>query len=342
MLQIDLQLQNIAAILQKVRPSIVLLNEFDFDESGESVDLLQSNNLQRSKHELEPISYSHAYVAPSNTGIPSGFDLDRDGRLNCPGDALGFGHFPGQYAFILLSQYELERENIRTFQKFLWRDLPGALLPDHPDRLGQGDWYSKDELAILRLSSKNHVDVPVWVHGHQLHLLLSHPTPPVFDGPENRNGRRNHDEIRLWSDYLSGGERANYLIDDAGKSGGLHSEDLFVVLGDLNADPFDGDSYNRAISQLLDHKRIHPAVWLDKQVPRSKGGKFQKLQNPPHSGDPAEDTAAWGLRVDYVLPARELEILRSGVFWPKPDETEAAWLKPSSDHRLVWVDLKLP
>ena len=238
----DLQLQNIAAILQKIRPSIVLLNEFDFDESGESVGLLQSNYLQRSQHELKPISYPHVYVAPSNTGIQSGFDLDRDGKLNSPGDALGFGNFPGQYAFVLLSQYKLEREKIRTFQKFLWRDLPGALLPDHPDRLGQGDWYSKDELDILRLSSKNHVDVPVSIHGHRLHLLLSHPTPPVFDGPENRNGRRNHDEIRLWSDYLSGGKHTNYLIDDAGKSGGLHSEDLFVVLGDLNADPVDGDS----------------------------------------------------------------------------------------------------
>ena len=132
----DLQLQNIAAILQKVRPSIVLLNEFDFDESGESVDLLQSNYLQRSKHELEPISYSHAYVAPSNTGIPSGFDLDRDGRLDCPGDAFGFGHFPGQYAIVLLSQYELERLKIRTFQKFLWCDLPEAILPNHPNQLG--------------------------------------------------------------------------------------------------------------------------------------------------------------------------------------------------------------
>ena len=291
---------------------------------------------------MKPISYPYVYVAPSNTGIPSGFDLDRDGKLDSPGDALGFGNFPGQYAFVLLSQFELEREKIRTFQKFLWRDLPGALLPDHPDRLGQGDWYSKDELAILRLSSKNHVDVPVSVHGHRLHLLLSHPTPPVFDGPENRNGRRNHDEIRLWSDYLSGEEHANYLIDDAGKSGGLRPEDLFVVLGDLNADPVDGDSYNQAIRQLLEHVRIHPAVWLDDRVPRSEGGKFQKPRNPPHSGDPAEDTAAWGLRVDYVLPARELEILRSGVFWPNPDETEATWLKPSSDHRLVWVDLKLP
>ncbi len=131
----DLQLQNIAAILQKVRPSIVLLNEFDFDESGESVGLLQSNYLQRSQHELKPVFYPHVYVAPSNTGIQSGFDLDRDGKLDSPGDALGFGNFPGQYAFVLLSQYELEREKIRTFQKFLWRDLPGALLPDHPDVL---------------------------------------------------------------------------------------------------------------------------------------------------------------------------------------------------------------
>ena len=168
------------------------------------------------------------------------------------------------------------------------------------------------------------MDIPVGVHRHQLHLLLSHITPTVFDGPEHCNGQRNHDEIRIWSDYLSGGERASYLIDDVGKSGCLHSEDLFVVLGDLNRDPIDGDSYNQMIHQLLEHERIHPAVWLDKQVPCSEVGKFQKPQNPPHSGDPAEDTAAWGLRVDYVLPARELEILRSGVFWPNPDETEAA------------------
>ena len=92
----DLQLQNIAAMLQKIRPSIVLLNEFDFDESGESVGLLQSNYLQPSQHELKPIFCPHVYVAPSNTGIPSGFDLDRDGRLDSPGDALGFGKFSGQ------------------------------------------------------------------------------------------------------------------------------------------------------------------------------------------------------------------------------------------------------
>ena len=167
---------------------------------------------------------------------------------------------------------------------------------------------------ILRLSSKNHVDIPVGVHRHQLHLLLSHITPTVFDGPENCNGQRNHDEIRIWSDYLSGGERASYLIDDVGKSGCLHSEDLFVVLGDLNRDPIDSDSYNQMIHQLLEHERIHPAVWLDKQVPCSEVGKFQKPRNPPHRGDPDEDIAAWRLRVNYVLPARELEILRNGVF----------------------------
>ena len=34
-----------------------------------------------------------------------------------------------------------------------------------------------------------------------VHFLVSHPTPPVFDGPEDRNGPRNYDEIRFWADY---------------------------------------------------------------------------------------------------------------------------------------------
>jgi hypothetical protein len=54
-------------------------------------------------------------------------------------------------------------------------------------------------------------------------MLLHHPTPPAFDGPERRNVMRNHDEIRLWADYVGcgGTEGAAYLYDDAGTSGGI-------------------------------------------------------------------------------------------------------------------------
>ena len=84
--------------------------------------------------------------------------------------------------------------------------MPGALLPDDPSTPEPADWYSPDELDVFRLSSKSHWDVPVRLpDGRILHLLASHPTPPVFDGSEDRNGRRNHDEIRFWADYVTPG-----------------------------------------------------------------------------------------------------------------------------------------
>jgi hypothetical protein len=56
-------------------------------------------------------------------------------------------------------------------------------------------------------------------------------------------------------------------------------------------------------------------------------------------------TAAWGQRADYVLPSRTgWSVAGGGVFWPAPAEPGAAWIADraaSSDHRLVWLDLRL-
>ena len=75
----------------------------------------------------------------------------------------------------------------------------------------------------------------------------------MFDGAEDRNGTRNHDEIRFWADYV---EDASYIYDDAGVYGGLGGGARFVIAGDQNSDPLDGDSIPGAIQQLLDHRRI--------------------------------------------------------------------------------------
>jgi hypothetical protein len=45
-----------------------------------------------------------------------------------------------------------------------------------------------EELEVFRLSSKSHWDVPIVIGRKTVHFLVSHPTPPVFDGPEDRNG----------------------------------------------------------------------------------------------------------------------------------------------------------
>ena len=87
--------------------------------------------------------------------------------------------------------------------------------------------YTPEQRQRLRLSAKPHWDVPVQVGAALIHVLAAHPTPPGFDGPEDRNGKRNHDEIRLWADYIRGGTAASCLYDDDGRHGGLEVQNRF-------------------------------------------------------------------------------------------------------------------
>ena len=344
------QAGNIAEVLQRVRPDVVLLNEFDYVQGYQAVNLFRSNYLEVSQNRAAPIHYPYAFTAPSNTGIPSGFDLDRNGTVGGGNDAYGFGDFPGQYGMAVLSRYPIDRDRVRTFQNFLWRDMPGALLPDDPVTPEPGDWYSEEVLDVFRLSSKSHWDVPVRVQGRTVHVLVSHPTPPTFDGSEDRNGRRNHDEIRLWADYIRPGA-ARYLYDDAGRRGGLRPEARFVIMGDQNSDPVDGDSVDGAIDQLLDSPRVRDP--LPTSAGAVEAAAVQDGANLAHQGNPAYDTADFNdnpapgnLRVDYVLPSRRgLKVRAAGVFWPvRADPLSrltGEFPFPTSDHRLVWADLRV-
>ncbi|MEO0801988.1 MAG: 5'/3'-nucleotidase SurE [Cyanobacteria bacterium J06642_2] len=343
------QASNVAEIIQRSNPDVLLINEFDFDADGRAAELFQQNYLSVSQNGADPIEYPFVYIAPSNTGVPSGLDFDNDGTTDGPGDAFGFGFFLGQFGMVLFSKYEIDTDNVRTFQEFLWKDMPGALLPDDPATSAPADWYSEEELDVFRLSSKNHWDVPINVNGEIVHVLASHPTPPVFDGPEDRNGTRNHDEIRFWSDYVTPGANG-YIYDDAGNFGGLAEGERFVIMGDQNADPFDGDSTDNAILQILDNPLVNTDV-----TPASEGGldasDRQGNNNLTQTGDPAFDTADFGedifggpgnLRVDYVLPSSNTDIVDAGVFWPTEEDPlfrlTTDFPPSSSDHRLVFAD----
>jgi Endonuclease/Exonuclease/phosphatase family len=345
----DVQAQTVAEIIQRVRPDVLLINEFDFDAQGTAAQLFQQNYLSVAHNGADPITYPYRFVAPSNTGIPSGFDLDNSGMVGGGNDAFGFGAFPGQFGMVVYSRYPIEAKQARTFQNFLWQDMPGALLPDDPATPAPADWYSPDELDVFRLSSKSHWDLPVRIDHEVVHLLASHPTPPVFDGPEDRNGTRNFDEIRFWADYVTGGRTSRYIYDDDGRVGGLPRGASFVIVGDQNSDPLDGDSIPGAAQQLLEHPRVNVSV-----TPDSEGAVEQSaLQggaNLTHQSDPRFDTADFAdtapgnLRADYVLPSSQLLIEDAGVFWPLAADPlfrlVGTFPFPSSDHRLVWVDVR--
>jgi hypothetical protein len=334
-----------AAVLQEVRPDVVLLNEFDWDAEGLSAELFRRNFLAIAQDGRRPIDYPYAYVAGSNTGVPSGHDLDRDGAVATTpgtrawgGDAFGFGQFPGQYGFVVLSRFPILQDVIRSFRLLRWRDLPGASIP--------AGWYAAEALDVLRLSSKNHVDVPILIGDRVVHLLASHPTPPTFDGPEDRNGARNADEIRFWSLYLDAAG-AEWLTDDQGRRGGFGGQS-FVIAGDLNSDPLDGDSRHDAIRELLASPRLQGSF-----VPTGIGGveqaRLQSGANSMQQGNPAFDTADFddrnvgNLRLDYVLPSVDLPIVGGSVYWPAMSDPRfglvGTYPFPVSDHRLVWVDV---
>lgn len=314
-----------AEIVQLLRPDVLLLNEFDHDPAAAALTLFRRRYLASPQFGREPLDYPYALAVESNTGLLSPVDLDGDGMCSLPNDALGYGLFPGQYAFAVLSVYPLLSDRLRSLRRFLWRDMPNSRLP-HAH-------YPPAALPALRLSSKNHIDLPLALPDGPLHLLACHPTPPTF-GVAGVNAARNHDELRLFADYL--GPDGGYIRDDQGHAGGLPADARFVLLGDLNADPQHGESLPGAVDQLLRHPRVHPAAAAGTLVPRSAGGAA--LGRPTASAGFGS-----GLRVDYVLPARRLAVLGGGVFWPPPDtllhRLVAADL--SSDHRLVWLDLEL-
>ena len=311
-----------------VDPDVLLLTRFDFDLGLHALSAFADALGQAGS------SYPYRFALPPNSGVATGLDMDGDGRTGTARDAQGYGDFAGHGGMALLSRLPIDTRNARDFSKLLWQDLPGARLASLP----VGDQSMPGANDLQRLSSVGHWDVPVILpDGAALHLFAYHADAPAFDGPEDRNGQRNHDENMFWLRYLEGA-----LVWPPPQS-------AFVILGDANLDPSDGDGERTAIRALLEHPDIQ-----DPQ-PMSAGAAEAALAqggiNARHSGDPALDTADWrdvngpgNLRVDYVLPSRDMEVLDAGVFWPASNEDGAAILSQRdpavSWHGLVWVDVR--
>ena len=320
-----------AAVVREVRPDVMLVSGFDYDLEGRALDAFRALLAAGP----EGMDYPFAFALPVNAGVPSGLDLDGDGRTMGRGDAFGWGRFPGNGGMALLSRLPIDAEAARSFTALPWSALPGA----EPPRRADGEPFpDAARAAALRLSSRAHWQVPVILPGGgRLHLLAANPTPPLFDGSEGFNRRRNRDEVRFWSVYLDGAA----LTDDAGRTAGPPDGSL-VVLGNLNLDPLDGAGERAAMAALLGHPR------LQDPRPASAGGAAAAGTgvNGGHDGDPALDTADWrdddgpgNLRVDYVLPSAELTVAGAGVFWPAEGGPLAEAALAASDHRLVWVDV---
>lgn len=303
----DPQIAAAVRVIAHLQADVLLLTGFDHDflgvAAGEFAGRLAKAGLD----------YPHRLSPPPNTGLPTGRDLDRNGAMGEARDAQGYGRFPGQGGMLLLSRHPLGA--VRDLSGLLWADLPGNRMPaDDPAR------------DIQRLSTTGHWLVPLQLPGGgEITLGLWAATPPVFDGPEDRNGRRAGDEALVWARLLDGALP------------GHAPPETPVLMGLANLDPADGEGPRAAIAALL----AHPA--LQDPAPRGTHTRREAGQR----GDPALDTADFGpgigaLRVDYILPAAGLRVAGAGVLWPAAGDPLLADLQAASAHFPVWVDLVLP
>ncbi len=322
----DEQVQAVVGIIVHISPDVVFLNGFDYDYGNAALNAFADQLSQSTT------PYPYRFALRPNTGMDTGLDMDGDGQTGGPRDAQGYGRFSGQGGMAILSRLPISETDVQDFSALRWVDFPQAMLP----QIGGKPFPSPDAQSAQRLSTTGHWVVPVITETGPINLMGFHATPPVFDGDEDRNGKRNHDEVRFWSVYLDGALEVK--PDDA----------PFVILGDANLDPFDGDGRGQAMRDLLTHPRVQdvaPASRGAAMAARAQGGV-----NASHKGDPALDTADWddetgagNMRVDYALPSVELKITASGVFWPEAGTADAELLSVdgtlASRHHLVWIDV---
>lgn len=298
----DAQARAVAQVVAEVGPDVLVLQGVDYDHGLRGLAAL------RDVVAAEGAAYDHMFALRPNTGMATGMDLNGDGRTGGPADAQGFGYFAGQRGMAVLSRWPVVRDGVQDFGAMLWRDLPGAEMPV----AAGAPFPSEAAQEVQRLSSVGHWVMPVETPGGVLSLLVFHATPPVFDGPEDRNGLRNADEVRLWQRVLDG-------------EVGAVPEPPFVIAGVGNVDPERGEGRRAVMRGLLQDAR------LQDPGPRGADGRLATVDWPePTPGD---------LRVSYLLPSAGVTVVASGVYWPHSGR--GVDVAAASRHRLVWVDLEM-
>ena len=332
-------------------PTSCCCEEFDYDAAGASLRDFQANYLGAAAERRRARSTSAMHSSPNPTPacprVSTWITTDasaaaamRSASANSPGstawcccrgfpiDARARAHLP---------QVPVARHAGRPAARRSGHASAGGLVLAGPARSAA----AVVEVALGRAGATR-------THS-RLHLLASHPTPPAFDGPEDRNGRRNHDEIRLWNDYLTPGA-ASYLRDDAGRPAASRAS-AFIVMGDQNSDPVDGASLHDAIvgaaGQSAHRRPLRAAAAPAPSRPRAlQGGvnacaarrsalRHRRLQRSrrrqPARGLSTAVERACACAAAACSGRRSADPARAPGVGRRPP--------PSSDHRLVWIDV---
>lgn len=283
------KVQATAQVISEHAPDVLILQGFDFDDAGFAANAFAGLLAE------DGLTLPHLYAPRPNTGRPTGLDIDGDGRSYGARDAHGYGRFFGQSAIQVLSKYPIQVDKIQDFGTLLWRDVTPK------DRLAT--LIPTAAIDQLRLASVAAAAVPISVNGQTLWILTHHASPPVFDGPEDRNGYRNAAENLFWLTYLADQHSSP-------------NTDPHILAGQINIDLYRGEGQKYAVEALLKSD-----AFQDPFADWPLADRHTVVYPAPGPGP---------LRVSYILPSRGLRPIDRGLADSDLHR-----------HRLIWVDVRL-
>ena len=331
-----------AEVIARFAPDIISINELQFDIEG--IPSLGSpgapsstqpgtfdggaGNAKRLADRVAAVNAAAAFPHTAITLGNSGFTWAGP-TLGNPSFVLrGWGDWPGRFNSAILTKFPIAYDKIRVINEFAWDALPGNSIEKMKTAIGTG------VPAGFPLFEKGIVVVPVEVApGALLYMVMHHPVAPAF---EAINPYRHFDELQGLKLFLDGKLPGVEPLPAGAK---------FVLIGDLNADPEDGDSLDGGIEPILSHPALN-VFFPSGAGTKGKNGQYNTYLSGcgKDDGSTVDDpTTKFQMQLDYVLPSKTFGAAKVGeVFFPdfQAQKADFQLACKASDHRLVYVDVE--
>lgn len=340
------QVDAAAKIVARFHPDVVCLNEMQFDianvpTSGMpgaksakpgTFSTAESNATRiaaRIAAENPEAIYPYALITVGN----SGFAWSGPRPSTEPGSdwysLRGWGEYRGRFNTIVLSKFPIVTDQVRIITDVAWDAIPKNSIAQMKTDTGL------DVPAGYPVFEKSLNVIPLDIHGKTTYLVMSHPTAPAF---WSINPYRHEDELRALALFLDGQLPGVESVPQGSP---------FVLIGDLNADPEEGDSRPGAIARVLAHDRLEP--WFPEGAgTMGKNPTFNTYVSGCGKGDGSsvgDPSSRFQMQIDYILPSKEIGRAQGGaVFFPNRAESQEDFdlACRASDHMFLYVDLPNP
>lgn len=359
------QLAAAVSVIRKLKPDFLSINEIQYDLRGvPTADFRTLGKNMGLLAKLLDLKWPQTYVGfgPANTGlkakkIPGTDNYTTDTLKRELSDPVNFGVFPAEYSSGGITRFPVVKRVIE--QKLKWKEFrPDRDLSKFKD--AEGKFLNADEVELF---DKNFTDMVVKINGKEVHFILLHTVPAHDFGNEGSpNSARNADQLAFLEWYLTG--ETEFVPPANLKIQPLKPGTLFVAMGDWNVDVRNEKMPGARILKSLFQKT---KLWID-----SEQLNFT-YESQPFYVPPFRE------QLDYIITSNDsqIQVLGGGVYAPFERQergcglseapsplvagnkvvsyrdlqtkktcfaevsADYAEIKAASDHRPLWVDLKI-